>query len=498
MSERYTKLFSQSEPLYAEGSPVTIAAGALLLDNVGGRVLAQLKFKNVSSKTVKAVTVSITAKDTVGRVIGKPTIHQYLDLNALRDEEFGQKTAIFLPSESTREYEVRVTEAVFADNSVWTAPDDLLWQPVPKQEPLFPDDAELLKQYRIDVNPTAKYEPIAEKDLWFCACGAVNRAEESTCHSCETSLSAMKNADLDKLRENCSNRLEEERKADEARRVVATKKAKRIISITAPIVCACIALIIVLTTVIIPNGKYNNAVALLEAGNYEEAYDAFMALDGYKDSTEKARNIYANVCFLKANVGDTGFFGTYEQNNLLTSKEKIMWLVLAKEDNKVLIISKDALDCRPYNTTDNETTWENCSLRKWLNDDFLNSAFSAEERALIQSTRVSADENSIDDSVDQGNATTDKVFLLSITEAEEYLDSDEERMCYPTEYAEARAIDMGANISFRWWWLRTNDIYEGNKVGCLVTNKGWCNGVSEYSIENYVRPALWVTIGFAK
>ena len=102
MAERYTRLFSLEKPLYAEGSPVIIEAGALLMDTVGGNVLAQLKFKSISPKIIKALTVSVTSKDTVGRAIGAPTIHQYLDLDVQRDAEFGQKTAIVLPSANAR------------------------------------------------------------------------------------------------------------------------------------------------------------------------------------------------------------------------------------------------------------------------------------------------------------------------------------------------------------------------------------------------------------
>ena len=296
MSERYTRLFSQEKPLYAEGSPVIIMAGALLLDNVGGNVLAQLKFKNVSPKIVKALTVSVTAKDTVGRVIDKPTVHQYLDLNAERDAEFGQKTAISLPSENTRECEVRVLEAAFADNSVWTAPNGLSWEPVPEQTPLFPDDAELLKQYRMEVNPAAKSELLTAKDLWLCSCGAVNRAGENACHCCETALSAMKNADLSGLRERCDARLAKEveaaAKAAEERRIAsekAAKKTKKILSIAIPAAVAVIAIVIVLTKVIIPGSKYNAAVELMDNGKYEEAITAFEALGDYKDSQDRIK-----------------------------------------------------------------------------------------------------------------------------------------------------------------------------------------------------------------
>jgi hypothetical protein len=83
-----------------------------------------------------------------------------------------------------------------------------------------------------------------------------------------------------------SDRLERERKAEEVRIAAekAAKKRKRTIAIVTPIIVACIAFVILLTTVIIPNQKYNAAVELYNAGKYEEAIAAFTALDGYKDS----------------------------------------------------------------------------------------------------------------------------------------------------------------------------------------------------------------------
>lgn len=84
-------------------------------------------------------------------------------------------------------------------------------------------------------------------------------------------------------------RIETERLAEEKRiaDAKAAKKRKIIIAITTPIVCACIAFIIVLNTVIIPNGKYEDALALMDATKYSEAITAFEELGGYKDSAEK-------------------------------------------------------------------------------------------------------------------------------------------------------------------------------------------------------------------
>ena len=74
MSERYSRLFSLPENLYAEGAPVIIAAGALLKDNQTGNVLAQLKLQNICNQIIKAATVRIFPMDTVTKRLHTNTL----------------------------------------------------------------------------------------------------------------------------------------------------------------------------------------------------------------------------------------------------------------------------------------------------------------------------------------------------------------------------------------------------------------------------------------
>ena len=82
----------------------------------------------------------------------------------------------------------------------------------------------------------------------------------------------------------------------------------------------------------------------------------------------------------------------------------------------MLLISEQVLDTRAYNEESKVITWENCSLRKWLNSEFIDEAFSDEERSKILDTKVTADRDTFY-SGDPGNDTIDKVFLLSVKEA---------------------------------------------------------------------------------
>lgn len=239
--------------------------------------------------------------------------------------------------------------------------------------------------------------------------------------------------------------------------------------------------------------KYDRAIKCMDSGDYESAYILLKDIS-YKDSKEKCAEIktkYNQILMRKAAVGDKIAFGTYEQDNDTSNgAEDIEWLVLAKENNKILVISDKALDRQLYDNAD--VRWENCSLRKWLNDSFINAAFSEEERALIQSTTVSADKNP-EYSTDPGTATTDKVFLLSINEAEKYFNSDEARKCAPTAYAKARGALTSVGDAKTWWWLRSPG--RSQKYAAIVSIGGWVYyrgyGVNYDNVS--VRPALWIS-----
>ena len=343
-------------------------------------------------------------------------------------------------------------------------------------------------------------------------------------------------------------RLEKERLAEIARKE-AEKRAKRnkkIAIITTPIVCAIIAFIIafiiVLNAVIIPNNKYNDAIALMDAGKYDEAISAFdaldgykesaykiiecntaildgkyndaislmdagnvieayetlVALDGYKDSEDKANSIYDKYKVEKlkvAKAGDYVFFGACEQdNNTSNGREDIEWLVLEVKDGKALVISKYALDCKQYNTSYTNVTWETCTLRKWLNNEFLGSAFSANEKAMIPTVTVSADKNP-NYSTNLGNATQDQVFLLSITEVNKYFSSDGAIQCEPTNYAVANGA-WESDSGNCWWWLRSPGDFQHRAAS--VSDGGDVLESGDYVdfSNRAVRPALWIDLNF--
>ena len=195
----------------------------------------------------------------------------------------------------------------------------------------------------------------------------------------------------------------------------------------------------------------------------------------------------------EARVGDTVTYGTYEQDgDYDNGKEAIEWIVLDKQDGKLLLISRYALGAMGYHYELDLVTWENCSLRKWLNSGFIEEAFSNKEIKHIPTVKVTADKNPEYDT-DPGNDTEDQVFLLSIPEVEKYFKAGDERRCKATEYARL----MGAysiHEGYCYWWLRS----PGGLGDCAtgVEDDGSVDyyGGSFYKSNHAVRPALWVDL----
>ncbi len=182
-------------------------------------------------------------------------------------------------------------------------------------------------------------------------------------------------------------------------------------------------------------------------------------------------------------------FGHYEQDNHTDNgPEEIEWLVLDHLNGKILLISLYALDTKPYNEVYGEITWEECSLRRWLNDTFFSAAFSKEEQqaVVLNHTDNGPSQCCSKYATTGGNDTLDRVFLLSYTEADRYFENDTARQCTPTSYALARGAHnvRHAGKLCGLWWFRSpgneqyrvscsysggmlNYTYASKKIGCV-------------------------------
>lgn len=276
------------------------------------------------------------------------------------------------------------------------------------------------------------------------------------------------------------------------------KKGKKTAGIVAVVACAVIVLSIVLCTVVIPAIRYNNAVALMNAGEYRDAIHAFLPITDYKDSESLLSRCYISIygedvwnTFKDLEVGDTYVFGAYEQdNNLSNGKEDIEWLVLAKDGTRMLVISKCALDLKPYHESEENVTWATCTLRAWLNHDFMDSAFTDDEKMLIPTVTVASHEYY------PYNSTQDQVFLLSVTEAERYFSSDDARRYPFTDYVVANA---GGDVKYCHSWLRApgrdwRGDYIYTEAAVLTTNGDIYDSYYNVDREEAIRPVMWIDL----
>lgn len=127
---------------------------------------------------------------------------------------------------------------------------------------------------------------------------------------------------------------EQERKAEEERqaelkrqRELERAKAIKTFVIVASVIIAVIVFLGVLTSVIIPNSKYNDAVALMEAGQYEDAIVAFEAMDGYKDSEQQIKNCETAIKEIEYQKADRA----YSNKNYETAYSMFMELIGYKD-----------------------------------------------------------------------------------------------------------------------------------------------------------------------
>ena len=247
--------------------------------------------------------------------------------------------------------------------------------------------------------------------------------------------------------------------------------------------------------------RYAMAMDLTASGRYEEAAAAFEAMDGYQDSTERARAAYVSyeiAQISEAKVGDYVVFGAYEQDNDASNgKEAVEWQVLEKDGDSALLISRYALDCKPYHTPYVDVTWEDCSLRAWLNGPFMDDAFSENEQDRIAYTVVTSERNPRYPKTPAGSDTEDRVFLLGMAEVDRFLGSADAGQCQPTAYANAQSAyaDITTGNGNCLWWLRSPGIRPNAAAFVDSTGNISFHGYSVDHANTAVRPVIRIDTG---
>ncbi len=369
-------------------------------------------------------------------------------------------------------------------------------------------------------------------------------------------INELRSQAAEKYEEALAGETEARKQAEEAARRRAeaeARKGKRLTLIGILAAVAIIAAILLVTKVIIPGSQYQKAVSLRKSGQYAEAVDIFTDLGEYSDAAEQVKETnyqeakylmnvgdysaaleiltvlkgYKDINSLLANddnlvsaareaklalfreLGNMGTFGRYEQdNNSENGPEEIEWIVLDYDEtnHKALLLSRYGLDTMPYNKDDTSITWEKCTLRAWLNGEFLNKAFNAAEQSVILMTKVdnSKSQGYSEWNTDGGNNTEDRIFLLSYAEANRYLGVtyDDINNLKSRVSLTTYALAQGAWINYSkktendadvgWWWLRSPGSIQ--YYAADVDAGGSLSSHDVLSGSDVVRPAFWINL----
>lgn len=209
--------------------------------------------------------------------------------------------------------------------------------------------------------------------------------------------------------------------------------------------------------------------------------------EGYSNSANSVNQISSVSSDLS--IGDEVEFGSHYVNGS-NEKRSIIWEVLSVKGDKALIISKYALDARPYHNEQGDVTWEKSHIRKWLNEVFYNSVFSNREKAKIVAVQLTTPDNRLH-ITKGGNDTVDNVFLLSMEEAKYYFPTNEKRIAMPTEYARLKNLLISKGNGC-WWWLRSSGDSQSYAADVDYGGDVDSYGSSAFTSLNGVRPALWM------
>lgn len=327
-ARRFETLF-ENEPNTIQGNvPVLIEKLSLIIDHQNESLMARCIFRSLTDKPIMALLVDVVCTDVWGIKAQSVEGFQFLDLKTKRDSAFGQTKPIPIPDSATRAIEVVIKKVLYADRTMVDASTDI--SVLPKQELLesFFASAELAKEYARESNDRAKYTTVEGDHYWRCACGAINEKEDGTCYRChadKAQLLGLLNVELisgnlaafneekrlkaereqaereEQLRQaeermrlaqeekERKEKEEAERKAEELRQKKAKRKktVKRTSLITAAVLLVGF-LVYATGWHIIPYIRYQNACKAVEAQSFDEAYNTFVALGTFSDSSEKA------------------------------------------------------------------------------------------------------------------------------------------------------------------------------------------------------------------
>ncbi len=206
--------------------------------------------------------------------------------------------------------------------------------------------------------------------------------------------------------------------------------------------------------------KYSYGLELMQQGSYGKASKAFAAAGVYQDSQEQAA-MAEKLTVKNSTAGD------------IVKLNDVKWRVLELSGSKALLMKEEAMPPMPYHEKSEAVTWESSTLRKWLNTEYLNDAFTEAEKKSILQSKIENEDNPTY-KTDGGNTTEDYIFLFSCSEADKY------KELFPKFKSDS--------------WLRTPGKSPESAAFLSVNGVAMEYGYDVTGEEIKVRPVFWMNI----
>lgn len=259
---------------------------------------------------------------------------------------------------------------------------------------------------------------------------------------------------------------------------------------------------------------YANSRAWTDYGYYKSgSVYSYMWYIDLTNATDEYRGVY--FYSYRPSFTTSSSSNTYQDDNGYNrgtvywfKYEPITWRVLDVQSNRAFLMADLVLDSQDYHYSWDERTiggstvyannYKESHIRSWLNSNFYNTAFTAAEKARIQTTIV---DNSVASTGDDPNQyacanTSDKVFLLSYAEATSatygFSTYYASRQLKPSAYAQSQGVQTFSNGN-SCWWLRSPD-YISDYDARYVSSGGDIYYGSVYYTNRGVVPALWISL----
>ena len=281
------ELFTLPSALYAEGSPVLLYGGSLVMDRFTERLSVTLQLRNVDERSVIAATVYIQPYGIWGEPYPQEVIYRYNSLKAVHDQTFGSKRLIPMPDNGVRSFTAFISEVTFGDYSSWK--NEKPFEPIGRARELEDalGDEDSAHLFTARYGNDCAYLPLIEKDLWFCTCGAINKADSDRCYNCRRNKDAFQMVNYGALKSDAKKVTAKEKQLDEEEHREKKEKGRIFLKVAMTVLPILLAAVLIIATIppyIARREAYANAQEYLSSGKYDEAQVTFAALGNYLDS----------------------------------------------------------------------------------------------------------------------------------------------------------------------------------------------------------------------